>query len=328
MTFKFLALTFWGAYGLTGLLAASDVPGRQLKLQGNVNLDPIAEQTHGVLKWRNGAFLYMDEASVPIFYTLDREGRLLSSATLEIPGASQVWGYHFDRGADGSVVFAGGVYSAYGQAAPLIAWISPDGHTERVIRTAPYFPHMISIAPDGTVWTVGCEMIDHKPDAPGLDPQAGVLRHFDRTGKLIGSFFPQSQYLGPHQTVWLTSGHIVATNDRIGWYAPGWGGRGRYVEISLPSMEKHTYHGVLPPFSSAATVSELALTDDGTASVSVFDPLTSQHWMIYTFDRTIAKWMPAQVEAGVSPVPSLVGSDAGQLVFTSGHWAGFLSMPH
>jgi hypothetical protein len=299
-----------------------------LTLQANVSLDPIAEQTHGVLKWRNGAFLYMDAASVPIFYTLDREGRLLSSATVEIPGAAQLWYSHFDRGADGSVVFTGGVYSAYGQAAPLIAWLAPDGHTERVLRTAPYFPYMISIAPDGTVWTVGCEMIDHKPDAAGLDPHAGVLRHFDRAGKLLGSFFPQSQYLAGHSTVWLTSGHIVAKNDRIGWYAPSWGGRGRYVEISLDSMTPHTYRGVLPPLSKEAYVSELALTDDGTASVSVDDPLAPQHWMLYTFDRAAEKWVLTKVETGVSPVSRLIGSDAGQLVLTSGHWAGFLSIPH
>ena len=170
-------------------------------------------------------------------------------------------------------------------------------------------------------------MIDHKADAAGLDPQAGVLRHFDRAGKLIGSFFPQSQYLADHQSVWVESGHIVAKNDRIGWYAPTWGGRGRYVEISLDSMTAHTYRGVLPPLSKQAYVTELALTDDGTASVSVQDSLAPQHWMLYTFDRATAKWILAPVATGVSPIARLVGSDAGQLVLTSGHWAGFLSIP-
>jgi hypothetical protein len=185
---------------------------------------------------------------------------------------------------------------------------------------------MISVAPDGTVWTIGCEMIDHKSDAPGLDPNAGVLRHFDQAGKLIGSTDPQSRYVAPHQTVRLQSGYLVAKSDRIGWYSPRWGKAGRYVEISLPSMKESVYPG-LPPLPTGSMIAGFALTNAGTASLSVYDRNSPRRWTTYAFDRATSKWIPAQVPAvGGSVDPGLVGSDGDQLVLQRGHEAAFVSV--
>jgi hypothetical protein len=208
MNWKLISITFLGLSGV--IWPAAEAPSIQLKPQSSISaLDAIADPTHGVLKWSNGAFLYMDAANgvPPAFHTLNRDGSLSSSTSLQIPGASQFWYGGYDRGADGSIFFAGGTYSAYGEAAPFIAWISPDGRTQRITRTGVYYAHMISVAPDGTIWTMGCEMINHKTDDPGLDPNAGVLRHFDTAGKLIGSFFPQSGYV--RQDIRLVSGYLV-----------------------------------------------------------------------------------------------------------------------
>ncbi len=113
------------------------------------------------------------------------------------------------------------------------------------MRTAPYWPYMLSIAPDGTFWTLGCEMVNDKVSAPELDPNAGVLRHFDREGKLLRSALPQAQFVnGSTISFRVSSGTIAATRNRVGWYGPRWGRGGEYVEIDSSSMAMHTYPGL------------------------------------------------------------------------------------
>ena|ERR1700685_3461732 len=66
-------------------------------------------KTHGALKGSHGAFLYASllGGMPPTVYTLDREGKMASSATLEVPDAGSLWSTSFDRAPDGTIVVAG-----------------------------------------------------------------------------------------------------------------------------------------------------------------------------------------------------------------------------
>lgn len=206
MTFKRLSLAFSGLLALTQLVAAADAVGPSMTQINSIVLDSLTDQTRGSMKWSHGAFLFQNASGggPPTFYTLDREGQLLSSATAAIPESAYVSVGTCDRWDDNSIVFIGQAWSAYGQPTPLIGLISSDGRTERVVRTAPYWPYMLSIAPDGTFWTLGYEMVNDKTSGPELDPDAGVLRHFDRSGKLLGASGPQAQFLKLYTAYRLT----------------------------------------------------------------------------------------------------------------------------
>ena len=46
------------------------------------------------------------------------------------------------------------------------------------------------MAADGSIWAVGNVLSNRRFDPPDADPKGGAVRHFDRSGKLIESFFP------------------------------------------------------------------------------------------------------------------------------------------
>jgi hypothetical protein len=328
MTFKCLAVALAGLLALL-ILAAADAADPQLLVQTKtIALDPLADQHRGGMKWSHGAFLFQSGGAglAPTFYTLDREGRLVSSVTASIPDAGYVSVGGCDRRGDNSIVFIGQARSAYGQPAPFIALISTDGRTERVISTAPYWPYMLTVAPDGTFWTLGFEMVNDKVSAPELDPNAGVLRHFDRLGKLLGSTGPQSHFVKDSASEFrLTSGFIAATRTRIGWYGQGPGTGGQYVEIDLNSMTMHSYPGLseLPESSRLVCFS---LTESGSTFLSLYDN-AAQRSTTFMFDRAALKWL--LIKANERPAPYLIGVDGEQLVFRD--WSSkafFFSLSH
>ena len=326
MTLLRASLAFALLSGTTGLIAVPGDSKPQLLLQGDlVNVDSIADLSHGFLKWSHGALLYVDARShsAPSFYTLDREGRLISSTTLNIPDATLISTGDFDRAPDGTIIFTGESYSSDGRGTPFIAWISPTGQTERVIRTDPYHPYTVAVALDGTVWTMGCEMINHDVRAPGLNPDASVLRHFDQQGRLIGSGGPQSQFKTQTQISRLVHGYLAATRDRVGWYSLI-DGPGRYVEISTSTMQTTIYPGFAPV--SGGRVTSLALTDAGQAYIESWDPVSHTR-ITYRLNRGTSQWVPVQAPpfAEARFGPSLMGNDGEQLVFYNAHKAGFFS---
>ncbi len=312
-------------------MAWAGSPFHVIRESGTDSLDRIADTTHGALKWSHGAFLFMDFSSsnvAPAFYTLDRDGRVISSVSLSIPGAQDFWASDFDRAKDGTIVFVGGSYSAGGQAAPFIAWISPGGRTSRVVGTYPYHPYMVTFAPDGTVWTVGCEMIGHKSDAPELDPNAGVMRHFNTTGKLTGSVIPQSGYVMEHKTNRLFSGFLIATANCVGWYSAREETDSRYVEVSTQSLKPSFYSGVSNLPDRALAIG-FALTDSSVPYVCLQD-LHSPVRTTYALVRDKSSWVPLSLQEvrGFPYTPWLVGSDGEQLVFHYAHSAAFVSVSH
>jgi hypothetical protein len=186
----------------------------------NIVLDSALESTSGLLKWSHGGFLYVIPNQVqhrpPTFHSLDRSGKIVSTVDLQLPDSADTWFGGFDKANDGTIAFAGGTYSVDGKGAPLIALLSAETKAEQIIRTYPYYPHMIGFADDGSLWTLGCEMVNKSTSAPGLNLQAGVLRHFDKNGKLIASFLPQLEFVQNHDTTRLQAGHLSVSHDKIG----------------------------------------------------------------------------------------------------------------
>lgn len=333
MNLKRTTLVFSSLFVFTLLSTVrADVSRIQLIAEAKTNsLDSIVDQSHGYMKWSNGAFIYEDSGVagiVPIFHTLDREGRLISSSTLKVPGAERVWPGDFDRAVDGSIVFSGGAYSPSGEEAPFIALVSPDGSASTIIRTAPYYPYTLSLAPDGTIWTIGLEMINHDPKAVGLDPNAGVLRHYDRQGRLLASGIEQSRFIGSNETHRLVAGMLVAKGDRIGWIS-GLDRHGVYSEISPKTLTVVQTSDAPFKDGSHNLIAGFTLTDSGRALLCVETHKDGRASRVaYVFDRTSGTWGTLAVPFldGARFAPHLMGSDGEQLVFQFGQSAAFFKV--
>jgi len=106
------------------------------------------------------------------------------------PITARLWvrGYHRDYA--GNLVAAGHAYSTDGKLALFIAIKSPKSADVQLIRTYPYWPAMLAIAPDGTIWTTGIEMTyERELTGPGVNSNgcSPALRSNRKAARLRGS---------------------------------------------------------------------------------------------------------------------------------------------
>jgi len=329
MIIKPLTLSYLTLVGVIsgGSAIGADGTGLQLSRRAVTEaIDGIAEQGQGLLRWSNGGFLYTSPGGgiAPSFFTLGRDGKLLSSTKLTIPGASRVICHAADRAGDNSIVFAGLAWSSEGQRTPFLAWLSPEGRTETVISTEPYIPFALSVAPDGTAWTLGYETLNHDALDPGINPNAKILRHFDRSGKLIGSAWPQSGFETGAGLYSISKGYLFVTKDRIGWYSFSTHGEGRYVEADTRNMNQDVFPG-LPRSPSNRMVDAFALTEAGDVLLSMEDR-TPAGITTYFLDRATSKWRPLPTPSLGSYGPILLGTDQADVVLQYERSAAFYSL--
>ena len=226
-------------------LAADSVP-RLIKEGDTSNLYPVAHLANG-LKFTHGAFICADRLSGR-FYTLSRNGDLIASWKVEEPDDAEYHISDFDRFSDGSIV-AAALPSPYVEISPFLAFLSPDGKTKRLVRLGAYFPQHVVVAGDGTVWTLGHEMIQGNSKDPALDPNAGILRQFSRSGAPMASALPQGNFTTNRELARISFGKLFAVRDHLGWYSDE-GGESRYVEITTDTIALYVFPGL--PMSASA----------------------------------------------------------------------------
>ena len=305
--------------------AEDNAPFATLVAQESIDrLYPIMAQGSGVVRWRNGAFVFYTGSH---FFTINTEGDLTADVRLDMPDDARYNIVDYDRKSDGTIVAAAIPDANFSDVSPFLVWIAPDGKTERLVRTAPYYPHSLTFAQDGTVWTLGYEMINGRLKDPSLDPKDGVLRQFDRGGKIMASALPQEEFLKPEWLGRVASGKLAAVREHLAWYSCV-RGKSRYVEIPTDKIEMHVFPGVSRELANTGKwdgdVDGFTVTDTGDAVVSISGPRSRQ---TFIFDRAGTKWMKLAVAPmGVSARtfdPNLVGSDGNRLVFSAGVNARF-----
>lgn len=229
------------------------------------------------------------------FQAFDRHGVTVFNTPFSIPEAVHTYVHSYARGSDGTLVVCGSSYMGDGRGAPFVAWISPDDPIWRVIRTEPYRAELIAAAPDGTLWTVGRELNSALSEKSGVDLEAGVVRHFDRSGKRLGSFIPRSSI--PNTALLAnTNGYLaVSSAGHVAWLSFLVGGEGAYIEIS-PGGEITRYP--LPGVSKSMTalmINGIAMTETGDVFASVMsvngtDRNSSKSHSVFRLDRAEGRW--------------------------------------
>jgi hypothetical protein len=202
--------------------------------------------------------------------------------------------------------------------AGFVAWLSADGTSSRIIRTGLYRPAMVTVAPDGTLWTVGKE-VARLTSPPEIIPHAGVVRHFDRSGASLGTFVQQFTIRNPLLTLSGSRNTLRASKDRIAWYSVD----GKYVEISHSGRVLMEIALEIPPGEGNPLTDRIsfALTDDAEAILSVPYAVSSSKdevFRTYMLDRAAGAWkllptateQPSQKDGG-----HIYGVDGRKVVF-------------
>jgi hypothetical protein len=275
-------------------------------------------------KWSNGALVEVqyDDTTQPLVWLYDHQGS--HAIPFSIPAARSMTLYDWDRGARGDIGLTGSVIDADGRGTAFIAWISPDENQSVVIRTGMYHPRKLTVAPDGTLWTVGAESM------PSVT--LGVIRHFDHSGTLLASVIPQST-IADRRIASDFRNRLKASKDRIAWYSPL---GGRYIEVSLTG-QLITDFSAAPPgilkegYGFAFTASNEAYLSAISDNSSNVVP-NGQVLGVYILDKGAHSWK-ALVQRPIGPpgqpdpdIGHLYGADGNKLVFAGKNRINFYTI--
>jgi hypothetical protein len=223
---------------MTPVLLAAQLPG-QISTQsgliatatGNVS---ILSPMKGHMRWTGNQLVGCDYCDgAPILWTVDKLGNRQTVA-LSVPGADYLRVMDLASGPDGSLAAVGMAISGDSRMGTFIAKISPDRSRQVVTRVWPYGPQAVTVAPDGTIWTIGAVM---KDDYRGAK-EYNTLRHYAASGQLLASTHVRGvrPNNGGMYAVSETS-LLMASQDRIGWLTNAC----QYLEFSLEAVQIGSY---------------------------------------------------------------------------------------
>ena len=274
------------------LLALSIASGGSLIATGDMTPLSYDERGKQVPRWSGDALASIEDTGLVHFF--DATGREVGTVFPAIPGASETHVRAAAHHPSGAAALCGVSLDSAGRAGNFLALVSAGGATS-IVRTNPYSVVTIAIAPDGTIWTAGGEA-EPKPTPVRHATDAGVIRHFDTSGKLLGSFIPQSSV--PWPALHLGFMNLAVSATRAGWFP----GTGKYYEISFDgTVQQYPAVPSSPPGLQARLVSVagLALTDAGDVFASAV--YVGGKVVLYTLDRSRKAWNEVQVPPGGDP---------------------------
>ncbi len=197
-----------------------------------------------------------------------------------------------DMDVDGSVVAA----ISHSASGGTIAIFNPDGSLIREIVTSPYIPSQLCFAPDHSIWVVGSLL----PRSQSEPVDFALLRHYARSGELLGQFFPLSTLAKKVSENQMNVGlwRIRVTKDRIGMALSRNAPPGGYLWLEAGLDGKEIGHWEIPRGKHPA-----AMMDDGQI-YAVGDSLS-------VLDRTTGRWEPVPAAWN----DNLLGAEANSLVY-------------
>ncbi len=253
----------------------------------------------------------------PLVWVFDGEGRQLAQIQVKIPDANYVEVRGASHGTNQITAICGAANDSEGHRAGFLALASTNGRIESVVRTEPFSPTAVVIAPDGSIWMKGVEYlpIERKPSKT----RNGILRHFDQFGHLMASFLPQAEFT----LMELFGGidQLVANSTRVGWYNGA--GATSYFEVAgdqverYPALQREAQESEKIPGTPKQhhQISGLAITEDN--HVLVTSSINTKNPRVFTLDRPSQSWLPLMLPDGGGPPLTnwLLGGTGNMFVF-------------
>ena len=252
----------------------------------------------GRMRWTGNRLAGCDfcQGNHPILWVADRQGNRTSVA-FDLPGAGYTNVRDVAAGPDGSLTAVGLVLSGDSRMTTFVAWISADSTRQVLTQVWPYDPQVVTVASDGSLWTIGALMNDKNRVV-----YPNVLRHYTSSGQLLASTFIRDarKNKGGLYTVSPTS-VLMVSNDRVGWLTMTC----QYIEFSLEAVQMGNY--TCP--NGYTNVLEIA----GVALSSGDDLLIGGKWLAplapLALDRMTNTWKSVPVSQDSGKTQMLLGFD-------------------
>jgi hypothetical protein len=251
-----------------------------------------------MIVWKGDTLSFLPEhGASSTIRMMNRRGQEETPVAFALAGSTDIWLEDAARSVDGTTAVVGSASYASGQQGGFLSIISAG--PQSTIQLQPYRPYRVSFAPDGTIWTLGVD--DNE--------KGGLIRQFDRSGKLISSHMPMSTVskLPDFSAGDFPASLFATAQGRVGWYAPQ---TRRYFELSSDGTLAQ-YEGV-PNHQAGA----LALTDSGATIVS--SGSADAHWELWSLNREKKVWTKIDLSqygpSGSSPL--LYGASGNQIAVT------------
>jgi hypothetical protein len=194
-----------------------------------------------------------------------------------------------------------------------LAIVSPGGLSEKLIRTEPYEPVSVIVAPDGTVWTRGVERGGEKSVPAKTD--RGVLRHFDHSGTLLGEFIPQS--LLPPDALRGGLDRLACSASRVGWYVARPLAK-TYYEIHAGKLVSYPALAIAP----GESLNGLAIMDNDRVYIS--RDRAGSNDEVYRLDREHDRWNQVNLHVhGATDTTNLVLGGSGNTLVVKSAWGDY-----
>jgi len=259
-----------------------------------------------VPRWDGGYLLgYLGNlSSAPTIYSISRTGKL-EQILFTLKDAAQISLNDIAASPDGEIVVVGTAVSADSRAAAFLARVSADRTRQVVTQLWPYFPSVLTVTPDGTVWTIG----QLKDEANIRVISKDVLRRFDSSGRLLGS-----KVLEVRGTHLQHLSFLRSSRSLVGWFTRD----GQYLEFGLDGAELGRYdgpQGIEDLDSSQWKNFSLTLTSDGEVVLAKANGAKPEMFLL---DRSARTWKPVTLpEEQSRPWRRILGAD-GNTVVTNG----------
>ncbi len=289
------------------LIGSGGLQGRDLAVVHDAELRYDLGGVH-LPVWSNGALVtFVSNRTIsPEILSFDNGGRQLPTLRLTIPDSDMIDLDDASGGPNGVVAVCGTAYDRSGRGSGFFALLNANGGMATVVRLFPYYPSRITVASDGSIWTAGLEVTNSKDSTP---PASGVIRRFDSTGKMTGSFVPRSTIASPQMVL---SGMLRSARGRVGWYTGPIGGPGsQYYEFLADGMV-HKYPAIA--LGVTEVVNGLGLTDDGMTFLTTRE--NSKHLRrLLSINGVGGQWEQERLPSQIGPIFILYGASGSSLVF-------------
>jgi hypothetical protein len=254
------------------------------------------------------------------------DGKLIRTNEVSLPGAEQVSLFDASVSRSGLEAIAVQGVNADGKFAGAIVLFDRPGPPKLVIRTNPFIPDEVAVAPDGFIWIAGTvPEIEYGPATNAQKRDLCVLQKYGPEGALVGSFLRRSTFdkkVRPWSNNRGGNASIRASASGVGIYVPHDDGFGEWIELSLAGDFKGRWSMAAP--SADFRAGTMGFTDSGSVyanwgSTSEPGPLVGN----YRLNKVTSAWdrvadPPWRSPDGQPMGSNFVGTDGNLLVFATG----------